>query len=212
MSTSQASFEDILKREDLSYWDVLSYLREQLLEFDADAPFEPPTIPQVGWVFERVNANERAQGSFRALIYGEMGFDESAYSPLYTAGGMNICNAMYREYHETTGTASDEVKADLEAEAEEEAFVADPRNKASLVLQYLLKEESEMTDEERLYWLILYRQAFVKTTEERLRRAYRLAQLPEAQTHIDALDTKFRAWLDTQEKEERELEGSTDAT
>ena len=198
---SQASFEDILQREDLSFWDVLTYLREQLLEFDADAPFEPPTIPQVAWVFERLNAS---QGSFRSLIYGEMGFDESAYTPLLLAGGMNITNAMFREYNQNGETASEAIQADLEAQAKEEAYVADPRSRASFALQYLLRAQTTMPDTERMYWLAMFNQVYKEITEEKLRVAFRNSLTPEAQAQADRLDAQFKVWYAEQEKEERE--------
>jgi hypothetical protein len=46
----------------------------------------------VAWVLSKVNETIETEPSFRRFIYGLMGFDESAYSALYAAGGMNITN------------------------------------------------------------------------------------------------------------------------
>jgi hypothetical protein len=43
-------------------------------------------------VFEAVLAHARQGGTYRVLIYERLGFDESAYAPLYYAGGMDISN------------------------------------------------------------------------------------------------------------------------
>ena len=53
---------------------------------------EKPTVEQVAWVFRKIIENAN-RGTFRYLIYDLMGFDESAYEPLYLAGGMAINNA-----------------------------------------------------------------------------------------------------------------------
>ena len=54
---------------------------------------EKPTVDQVSWVFRKIMENAN-KGTFRYLIYDLMGFDESAYEPLYLAGGMAINNAL----------------------------------------------------------------------------------------------------------------------
>lgn len=54
---------------------------------------ERPTVEQVAWVFRKIMENAN-KGTFRYLIYDLMGFDESAYEPLYLAGGMVITNAL----------------------------------------------------------------------------------------------------------------------
>lgn len=44
------------------------------------------------WVIEKVVEQARDGGSFRYFIYELLGFNEDAYVPLYTAGGMTITN------------------------------------------------------------------------------------------------------------------------
>jgi len=61
---------------------------------------DKPTVEQVAWVFEKIIDNVKKGGTFRYLIYDEMGFDSSAYLPLYEAGGMSINNAMDIAIHE----------------------------------------------------------------------------------------------------------------
>ena len=43
-------------------------------------------------IIEATLAYDQQDGSFRAYIYGHLGFGPSAYSPLLTAGGMNYTN------------------------------------------------------------------------------------------------------------------------
>lgn len=52
-----------------------------------------PTIEDTAWVLRHLAAHLAEGGSFRYLIYDRMGYDETAYSPLYKAGGMEISNA-----------------------------------------------------------------------------------------------------------------------
>lgn len=56
---------------------------------------EKPTIDQVAWVFAHLNDHLDELGSFRYLVYDRMGYDEEAYIPLFSAGGMAITNAFY---------------------------------------------------------------------------------------------------------------------
>ena len=65
--------------------------------------FEKPTIEQVAWVFNKIK--DARGGSFCYLIYDCMGFDSSAYFPLYLAGGMAIMNAMNEIYGENNLTS-----------------------------------------------------------------------------------------------------------
>ena len=51
---------------------------------------QKPTIEQVAWVFAHLWEHMQDTGTFRYLIYNRMGFDKTAYYPLYTAGGMAI--------------------------------------------------------------------------------------------------------------------------
>ena len=60
---------------------------------------EKPTIEQVAWVFEKIIKNAKENGSFRYLIYDQMGFGFDAYVPLYTAGAMAVNNAMLEAFH-----------------------------------------------------------------------------------------------------------------
>lgn len=48
------------------------------------------------WVMDAICKNARAGGSFRNLIYGELGLKTDAYMPLYLAGGQDITNQMYK--------------------------------------------------------------------------------------------------------------------
>ena len=64
---------------------------------------QKPTVEQVAWVFNKIK--DARDGSFRYLIYDCMGFDSSAYSPLYLAGGMAIMNAMNEIYGEDSLTS-----------------------------------------------------------------------------------------------------------
>ncbi|MBA4542938.1 hypothetical protein H1164_08485 [Thermoactinomyces daqus] len=54
-----------------------------------------PTVEQVAWVFQKLNEHLQEGGTFRYLIYDRMGFDEGDYWLLYSAGGMNISNAIF---------------------------------------------------------------------------------------------------------------------
>jgi hypothetical protein len=62
-----------------------------------------PTADQVAWVFRHLANHLREGGTFRYLIYDRMGFDNSAYSELHGAGGMDISNALndtaYEKYY-----------------------------------------------------------------------------------------------------------------
>jgi len=51
-----------------------------------------PTIAQVAYVFATLRQHGRDGGTYRYLIYDLLGFDESAYTPLYFAGGMELSN------------------------------------------------------------------------------------------------------------------------
>jgi hypothetical protein len=52
-----------------------------------------PTIEQVAWVFKKLCEHMKEGGTFRYLIYDRMGFDDDAYLPLYSAGGLALSNA-----------------------------------------------------------------------------------------------------------------------
>ncbi len=56
-------------------------------------PYETQ-VKIVAEVFEAINENAKKGGTFRHLIYDIFGFDLDAYAPLYSAGVMNITNAM----------------------------------------------------------------------------------------------------------------------
>ncbi len=92
MSAEQMTARNALTT--LPFSEVLDYCMRTLDAADANAPFETPTVQQVAWVFEKICANT---GSYRELIYDHMGFDQSAYTPLYFAGGIAINNAMMND-------------------------------------------------------------------------------------------------------------------
>jgi len=51
-----------------------------------------PTEAQVAYVFATLRQHGRDGGTYRYLIYDLLGFGESAYTPLYVAGGMELSN------------------------------------------------------------------------------------------------------------------------
>lgn len=58
-------------------------------------PTPQATIEQVAWVLRCLTKNcEGESGTFRNLIYDIMGFGDSAYEPLFVAGGLEINNAL----------------------------------------------------------------------------------------------------------------------
>ena len=63
--------------------------------------FRKPSIDQVAWVFEHMDAHLQEGGSFRGLIYVRMGFGHNAYIPLFEAGGMNLTNALHEQRERT---------------------------------------------------------------------------------------------------------------
>ena len=46
------------------------------------------------WVFRALNEHMRQGGTFRYLIYDRLGFNSREYVTLYSAGGMNLSNAL----------------------------------------------------------------------------------------------------------------------
>jgi hypothetical protein len=51
-----------------------------------------PSIEGAGFVINAVLQHMQDGGSFRHLIYDRLGYDSSAYAPLYMAGGMDVSN------------------------------------------------------------------------------------------------------------------------
>jgi len=58
-----------------------------------------PTPEQVAWIFEKIVKNAENGGTFRRMIYTEMGFTTAEYSLLFNSGGMTINNALHDEFH-----------------------------------------------------------------------------------------------------------------
>ena len=52
-----------------------------------------PTVEQAAWVISHLDDAMRETGTFRYLIYQRMKYGPEAYSPLLSAGGMNLTNA-----------------------------------------------------------------------------------------------------------------------
>jgi hypothetical protein len=71
-----------------------------------------PTIEQVSWVFAHLRDGIKETGSYRYMIYHRLGFDQSAYCPLYLAGGMDITNAFIdaEEFNQSHPPQEPEVK------------------------------------------------------------------------------------------------------
>lgn len=70
---------------------------------------EKPTVEQVAWVFTKLCDHLQNGGTFRVLIYRRMGFDESAYQPLFEAGGMTISNAFFELEERRAGRPIDDL-------------------------------------------------------------------------------------------------------
>ena len=48
-------------------------------------------------VFIALRKNAEKRGSFRCLLYNELGWSAAAYSPIFAAGGMGINNRLWLE-------------------------------------------------------------------------------------------------------------------
>lgn len=69
--------------------DVKDY-DASVVEYD-----EATKLRITAWVLSKLARMATEGGSFRTLIYGHLGFDESAYDPLFHAGGMDVTNALH---------------------------------------------------------------------------------------------------------------------
>lgn len=84
--------------------DIMEQIGQTLDEREADIKARYPKLVAecpaetklavVAWVFERLIEHAQEGGTFRYLIYNQMGFGPEAYLPLYLAGGMTISNAL----------------------------------------------------------------------------------------------------------------------
>ncbi len=66
-------------------------IKENYPKLVAAVPYEMK-LAVTAWVFEQIVAHAKEGGSFRYLIYDRLGFNNDAYVPLYSAGGMEISN------------------------------------------------------------------------------------------------------------------------
>lgn len=57
-----------------------------------------PTLEQTTWVVTNIIENSLADGFYRELIYGRMGYDMDSYIQLDTAGLLVILNALTEYY------------------------------------------------------------------------------------------------------------------
>lgn len=109
-------------------------------------------ISRTAEVFKAIIRNARNGGSYRSLIYDELGFGPEAYCELYEAGGMTITNEFSLVDHESIHRAKEiESKVmDLIENIEEKLKLGAPNTYRSFLLE-LMWSHNELLKREELH-------------------------------------------------------------